>query len=72
MWIPRHTGIKGNEIADEQASLALNNTHTPLIEQISYGDTKKYIKEIINDKWQNIWNKQNTELNEIKGDIFKW
>jgi hypothetical protein len=39
-----------------------------LIEQISYDDTKKYIKIITNDKWQNICSKQNTKLNEIKGD----
>jgi len=32
MWIPGHAGIRENEIADEQASLAINNTDTPLIE----------------------------------------
>lgn len=72
IWIPGHAGIRGNEIADEQASLAIKNTDTPPIKQISYDDTKKYIKKCINDKWQNIWTKQNTKLSEIKGDTTKW
>ncbi|KAL5237162.1 hypothetical protein ACI65C_004572 [Semiaphis heraclei] len=46
--------------------------NTPLIEQISYDDTKKYIKIITNDKWQHVWSKQNTKLNEIKGDTTQW
>jgi len=54
MWILEHAGIRKNGIVDEQASLAINNTDTPLIEQTSYDDTKKYIKIVINDKWQNI------------------
>lgn len=49
MWIPGHTGIKGNKITDEQASLAINNSDTHLIEQISNNNLKNYIKEIIND-----------------------
>jgi hypothetical protein len=38
---PGHSGIKGNEIADEQASIAIYNNETFLISQISYGDSKK-------------------------------
>jgi len=38
----------------------------------SYDDSKKYIKEIIKDKWQNIWIKQSTKLNEIKRNTCRW
>jgi hypothetical protein len=65
-------GIKGNGIADEQASFAITNSDTPLIEQICYDDSKKYNKEIINNKWQYIWSKQSTKLNEIKRDAYRW
>lgn len=44
MWIPGHIGIKGNEIAVEEASFAINNTDSLLIEQITYDDSKKSVK----------------------------
>ena len=50
MWVPGHTGIKGYEIADEHALLAINYFDSPLIEKISYDNSKKCINEIINDK----------------------
>jgi len=31
MWISGYSGIRGNEIADEQATIAINNNATPLI-----------------------------------------
>jgi len=31
MWIPGHSGILGNKTADEQASLAVNDNETFLI-----------------------------------------
>jgi len=38
---------KGNvKIADEQASLAINDPNIPQLKQISYDDSNKYIKNI--------------------------
>jgi len=39
-WIPGYSGILGNEIADEQATIAINNNATPLIKKMSYDDLK--------------------------------
>jgi len=42
--VPGHSGIIFNEIADEQASIAINNNETvPLIKQMSCDELKKLI-----------------------------
>lgn len=49
------------EIADEQVSFTTNNNETHLIKQMSYYvDLSKFIYVTTKNKWQSIWNKQNT------------
>jgi len=39
---------------------------------MSYADSKQFINEYSKNKWQKLWNLQNTKLNEIKRDIYRW
>jgi len=41
-WIPGHFGIKDNEIADGQVSLAINDINISQLEQIIYDDSQEY------------------------------
>ena len=68
-WIPSHTGIHGNELADTTAKTAHNN---PIDQnfQIPYTDLKRYINSYTKNKWQNIWNNlSNNKLHAIKKQV---
>ncbi|PJE78782.1 Ribonuclease H [invertebrate metagenome] len=52
-WIPSHVGIKGNELVDRQAKLALNLQQTNI--KIPYTDFKPIISSAIQSKWQQRW-----------------
>lgn len=59
MWIPVHSGIIGDEIANEQTTFVINNNETLL----SVTKKKKRINETIKIKWLILWNNQITKLN---------
>jgi ribonuclease HI len=40
LWIPGHTGIKGNKMADKHAKITTLSKNTILLELIPYGDIK--------------------------------
>ena len=68
-WIPSHTGIHGNELADAMAKTAHNN---PIDQnfQIPYTDLKRYINTYTKNKWQNTWNNLSTnKLHAIKKQV---
>ena len=52
-WIPSHVGIRGNENADEQAKLALENDIANY--KIPYTDFIPVAKSFIKRKWQRRW-----------------
>ena len=64
-WIPSHTGIAGNDKADQAAKRALNDNIRPI--KIPYTDKIPLIQKFLIDKWQRRWNQATEDkLREIK------
>ena len=57
-WIPSHIGIKGNEKADLWAKQSLRY-HQITITPISQNTIKRMITNLINKKWQQVYDTQN-------------
>ncbi|KAE9534168.1 hypothetical protein AGLY_008675 [Aphis glycines] len=74
MWVPSHVGIKGNEMADEAASLASNIPHNSTIDKISSYDIFTSVKNKILLSWQHHWDSipPNNKLKHIKCSVKQW
>ncbi|GBL87688.1 hypothetical protein AVEN_81317-2-1, partial [Araneus ventricosus] len=62
-WVPSHTGIKGNELADSAAKSAL----VPLNSAVPLSDVTCFIRKHINKMWQQLWDlQQQNKLHSLK------
>ena len=55
-WVPRHVGVRGNELADAAAKPAPNERLT--IMTLPYSDFKHLVKRFIRGKWFDFWDTQ--------------
>ena len=67
-WLPSHTNIRGNELADLEAKSALSLSITNL--KIPYSDFKSNINQYVINKCQSVWEKQTeNKLHELKPEF---
>ena len=67
-WLPSHTNIRGNELADLEAKSALSLSITNL--KIPHSDFKSNIHQYVMNKCQSVWKKQTeNKLHELKPDF---
>jgi len=74
MWIPSHTGIKGNEEADKKAKEATTKRYYTQY-NILPEDVTKHIKEHAKQDWQHEWEgeiRRGNKLGNIKQTVEKW
>jgi ribonuclease HI len=74
LWVPSHTGISGNELADKAANEAIASPSSVLINKITFQDALIKINNLTKSHWQDSWEKiSNTnKLKEIKTSIDPW
>ena len=67
-WLPSHTNIRGNELADLEAKSALSLSITNL--RIPHSDFKSNIHQYVMKKCQSVWEEQTgNKLHELKPDF---
>lgn len=71
-WVPSHIGIEGNEKADREAKLALEQRIDTSI-ALDYKEMKKILNNKIIIKWQYEWGKiRENKLREVKDSVIPY
>ena len=73
LWVPGHTGILGNERADQEAKAALTLPDVTTIPK-NYHSMKSSIRERSKLFWQNKWSDDpsRTQMHDLKPNIGSW
>ncbi len=70
-WIPRHVGIKGNDLADQAAKDVTNDDPSYL--PVPYTDRRRHINSFVRSKWQTLWDVAvNAKLHAIQPSLGRW
>ena len=73
IWIPSHTGIIGNELADKYAKEAIDLETNPNDITVTSSEFTTFIKRKIRKFWDQEWNSlTDNKLRKIKSSTEKW
>ena len=71
-WVPSHTGIVGNDKADEEARRAAAGNQAGEY-SLPHTDYYPVFRKAVKERWQRDWDKQgNNKLHNIRPSISKW
>lgn len=72
-WVPGHTGVEGNELADSAANRAAVSQQRPHNQVLPFKDYFPLFRKLIKSHWQNEWfGIQNNKLRKIKDNVSPW
>jgi len=71
IWLPSHTGIKGNELADSLAVAAVAHTKIDVDIGLELSEAYNLVDRYILSKWQHIWDHESrgTHFRKIEKSV---
>lgn len=70
-WVPSHTGIPGNELADIRAKEAANQRRSDNI-SLPVSDFRAVVSQNSKQMWQETWNRASSQLKILKPSVAPW